>query len=41
MAAREIYHNRIELLQGTLDLLVLETLKWGAQQWVRHQPADF
>ena len=31
MAAREIYHNRIELLQGTLDLLVLETLKWGAQ----------
>ncbi|HEX3472943.1 MAG TPA: PadR family transcriptional regulator [Silvibacterium sp.] len=31
MTAREIYHNRIELLQGTLDLLVLETLKWGAQ----------
>jgi hypothetical protein len=31
MVVREIYHNRIELLQGTLDLLVLETLKWGAQ----------
>jgi PadR family transcriptional regulator, regulatory protein PadR len=31
MAAGEIYKNRIELLQGTLDLLVLETLKWGAQ----------
>jgi PadR family transcriptional regulator, regulatory protein PadR len=25
------YRNRIELLQGTLDLLVLETLRWGAQ----------
>jgi PadR family transcriptional regulator PadR len=25
------YRNRIELLQGTLDLLVLQTLKWGAQ----------
>jgi len=23
------YQNRIELLQGTLDLLILETLKWG------------
>ena len=31
MADREIYKNKIELLQGTLDLLVLETLKWGAQ----------
>lgn len=27
----EAYRNRIELLQGTLDLLVLETLRWGAQ----------
>lgn len=27
----EPYRNRIELLQGTLDLLVLETLRWGAQ----------
>lgn len=24
------YENRIELLQGTLDLLVLQTLRWGA-----------
>jgi transcriptional regulator len=23
------YHNRIELLQGTLDLLILQTLQWG------------
>jgi PadR family transcriptional regulator PadR len=23
--------NRIELLQGTLDLLILQTLRWGAQ----------
>ena len=28
---RERYQNRIELLQGTLDLLVLQTLQWGAQ----------
>ena len=25
------YQNRIELLQGTLDLLILQTLQWGAQ----------
>ena len=25
------YRNRIELLQGTLDLLVLQTLQWGPQ----------
>src|SRR6201988_3376150 len=25
------YQNRIELLQGTLDLLILETLRWGAR----------
>jgi len=24
------YQNRIELLQGTLDLLILQTLCWGA-----------
>ena len=29
MARRERYRNRIELLQGTLDLLVLQTLQWG------------
>ena len=28
---KEPYRNRIELLQGTLDLLVLQTLQWGAQ----------
>ena len=25
------YKNRIELLQGTLDLLILQTLQWGQQ----------
>jgi transcriptional regulator len=25
------YRNRIELLQGTLDMLILQTLQWGAQ----------
>ena len=29
MAKSERYQNRIELLQGTLDLLILETLRWG------------
>jgi len=28
---RARYQNRIELLQGTLDLLILQTLQWGAQ----------
>src|SRR6185437_7371416 len=34
------YQNRIELLQGTLDLLILQTLQWGAlhrlerQKWI-------
>ncbi|MGA7916162.1 MAG: PadR family transcriptional regulator [Candidatus Acidiferrales bacterium] len=28
---KQRYQNRIELLQGTLDLLVLQTLRWGAQ----------
>jgi PadR family transcriptional regulator, regulatory protein PadR len=27
----EKYQNRIELLQGTLDMLILQTLQWGAQ----------
>jgi PadR family transcriptional regulator, regulatory protein PadR len=31
MSPRETYRNRIELLQGTLDMLILETLRWGAQ----------
>jgi PadR family transcriptional regulator, regulatory protein PadR len=25
------YQNQIELLQGTLDLLILQTLQWGPQ----------
>jgi transcriptional regulator len=25
------YQNRIELLQGTLDMMILRTLQWGAQ----------
>lgn len=28
---RERYQNRIELLQGTLDMLILQTLQWGPQ----------
>jgi PadR family transcriptional regulator PadR len=31
MPKRERYQNRIELLQGTLDMLVLQTLRWGRQ----------
>jgi PadR family transcriptional regulator PadR len=31
MVNRESHQNRIELLQGTLDMLVLQTLRWGAQ----------
>ena len=31
MAKREAYQNRIELLQGTLDMLILGTLAWGPQ----------
>ena len=31
MAKRERYQNRVELLQGTLDLLILQTLQWGPQ----------
>src|ERR1700758_4503071 len=27
----EKYQNRIELLQGTLDMLILRTLQWGPQ----------
>jgi PadR family transcriptional regulator, regulatory protein PadR len=28
---KDRYQNRIELLQGTLDLLILQTLLWGPQ----------
>ena len=40
------HQNRIELLQGTLDLLILQTLMWGAQhgygisQVIRAQSGD-
>ena len=30
-ARKDRYENRIELLQGTLDLLILQTLQWGPQ----------
>jgi transcriptional regulator len=29
MIGRKRYQNRIELLQGTLDMLILQTLQWG------------
>jgi PadR family transcriptional regulator, regulatory protein PadR len=31
MAAQDKYRIRIELLQGTLDMLILKTLQWGEQ----------
>lgn len=31
MAQGDKYQNRIELLQGTLDMLILRTLQWGPQ----------
>ena len=31
MGRRQRYQNRIEILQGTLDLLILETLRGGPQ----------
>ncbi len=31
MLKKDRYQDRIELLQGTLDLLVLQTLQWGPQ----------
>ncbi len=31
MKAQTKYKNRIELVQGTLDMLVLQTLQWGPQ----------
>lgn len=30
-AEKDVYRNRIELLQGTLDMLILQTLQWGPQ----------
>jgi len=31
MAAKSRYQNHIELLQGTLDMMILRTLQWGPQ----------
>ncbi|HTX77933.1 MAG TPA: PadR family transcriptional regulator [Terracidiphilus sp.] len=31
MAKENPHRNRIELLQGTLDMLILQTLQWGPQ----------
>lgn len=31
MGGKQSYQNRIELLQGTLDMLILQTLQWGPQ----------
>jgi PadR family transcriptional regulator PadR len=31
MVNSEPYRNRVELLQGTLDMLILRTLQWGPQ----------
>jgi PadR family transcriptional regulator, regulatory protein PadR len=45
-SAHEPYLNRVELLQGTLDMLILQTLQWGAQhgyaisQAIRAQSGD-
>jgi PadR family transcriptional regulator, regulatory protein PadR len=46
MPKREPYKNSIELLQGTLDMLILTTLQWGPQhghgigQAIRAKSAD-
>lgn len=31
MTSKNQYRNRIELIQGTLDMLILQTLQWGPQ----------
>ena len=47
MPNKEPYKNRIELLQGTLDMLILQTLQWGPQhghgvgQAIRAKSSDF
>ena len=31
MPTKNSYQNKIEILQGTLDMLILKTLQWGEQ----------
>src|ERR1700729_1604367 len=31
MSEKDQYKNRTELVQGTLDMLILQTLQWGPQ----------
>jgi len=31
MPPKKSYQNRIEILQGTLDMIILKTLQWGEQ----------
>ena len=46
MAKKTRPQSRVELLQGTLDMLILRTLQWGPQhghgvgQAIRHSSAD-
>jgi len=46
MAGKNTESNHIDLLQGTLDMLILRTLRWGAQhghgigQAIRQSSAD-
>src|SRR5438270_12959107 len=46
MSKNDPHQPRVELLQGTLDMLILRTLGWGAQhghgvgQAIRHSSAD-
>src|SRR5438105_11389922 len=46
MSKNDPHQNRVELLQGTLDMLILRTLQWGPQhghgvgQAIRHSSAD-
>jgi transcriptional regulator len=46
MAHDSVSEKRVELLQGTLDMLILRALQWGSQhghgigQAIRHSSAD-